>query len=161
MKPAPNRLVLANYPLTLDVPARFADLDPNQHLNNVAIGQFYEEGRADFAFRLIRSVAKEAGARHPRLLLAHVAISYLAEGRYPAMLRVGTGVVKLGRTSFTYGQALFWKDRCIGVADSVAVNSGEGGVTALPKDVREALKGLTVAGSPAATAARSPVDAEA
>ncbi len=46
MKPDAYRLILGNYPLSVTVPSRFRDLDTLGHINNVAIGSFYEEGRA-------------------------------------------------------------------------------------------------------------------
>jgi acyl-CoA thioester hydrolase len=155
MKPAPNRLVLANYPLAIEVPARFSDLDPNHHLNNVAIGHFYEEGRADMQNRALRKVAREAGLPPLRLMLAHGAISYLAEGRYPAVLTVASGILQVGRTSFTYGHGLFCDGECIGVAEFVAVNRDDGGPAPIAAVVRDAMLHLAIAGSTAAEQART------
>ena len=80
MKPSPNRLILTNYPNTLDVPARFSDLDPLNHLNNVAIGNFYEEGRVNFNREAFASLRDR---RRIRILMVNVSITYLREGKYP------------------------------------------------------------------------------
>jgi acyl-CoA thioester hydrolase len=136
MKPLPSRLDLANYPTTLDVPARFSDLDPLNHLNNVAIGNFYEEGRVNFNRKALAFLLDR---RRIRFLLINVSITYLREGKYPGLLTVGTGLLRLGRTSFTLGQALFENGQCIGLAETTTVNARDGVSAPLPDDLRDAL----------------------
>jgi acyl-CoA thioester hydrolase len=48
MKPNPKRFELAIYPHKLEISARFADMDPQWHLNNVRIAEYYQEGRVSF-----------------------------------------------------------------------------------------------------------------
>lgn len=117
MKPNLERLTLANYPVSLDVPVRFADLDPLRHINNVAFGQFYEEARV----HLNTQVFAMAQSRPERMLVANVDIAYLHEGLYPGVIRVGSGIGKIGRTSYEIVQALFQSGRCIGAAQTIVV----------------------------------------
>ena len=77
MRGDPRRRELAAYPFRLDMVPRFGDMDPNRHLNNVAIARFYEEGRVRFHWH-VRETHPEAGRF--RVLVAHVAIDYLGEG---------------------------------------------------------------------------------
>lgn len=145
MRPDPRRLHLSAYPHTLEVPARFSDLDPQNHLNNVAIGNFYEEGRSHFNRRALAGLIRRSGLR---MMMANVSISYLREGRYPGVLTVATGVLYLGNSSFTLGQALFQGGVCIGVAESVTVHLSDGAPAPLPPDFRDALASLLVEATP-------------
>jgi acyl-CoA thioester hydrolase len=146
MKPSTDRQLLSRYPHTLEVPARFSDLDPQNHLNNVAIGNFYEEGRSAFNRVAFRRVSERSGIR---MLMVNVSITYLREGRYPGVLTVATGVLRLGSSSFTLGQALFQKGQCIGVAESVTVNTAGGASAPLPAEFRAALEELVLEPGPA------------
>ncbi|MDB5446674.1 MAG: hypothetical protein JWQ97_1991, partial [Phenylobacterium sp.] len=40
------RLTLEAYPRAVDLRCAYADVDSFQHLNNVALARFFEEGRA-------------------------------------------------------------------------------------------------------------------
>jgi acyl-CoA thioester hydrolase len=157
MKPSPDRLLISNYPHRLDVPARFTDLDPLNHLNNVAIGNFYEEGRAAFNHMAFKRLAER---RRPRMVMAHASISFLREGRYPGLLTVATGVLKVGGSSFTLGHALYQRGECIGVAESKIVHTPDGGAAPLPEDFRAVLESLRIGGQ-VAEAAAQPVAAQA
>jgi len=137
MKPAPWRLDENAYPVTLEVQTRFGDLDPLRHLNNVALARVYEEGRVRLHDRL--RAAFEADGR---VVVARVAIDYLGEGRYPAPLTLGTGVLRVGEASYTIGQGLFQQGVCIGVAETVVVYTVSGASRPLPEAVRAALQPL-------------------
>ncbi len=139
MKDDPRRRVLAAYPFQIEMVPRFGDMDLNRHLNNVSVGRFYEEGRVRFHFDLHRM----PGLEHFHVFIAHLAIDYLAEGHWPDPLRVGCGVVHIGGSSYRLGLAMFQRDACIGLCDSVLVNQGEqGGSAPLPPLLRDALEGL-------------------
>lgn len=118
MKPTPARLDLANYPLHKPVPIRFADVDMFRHLNNVATGQFYEEARYELLAELRGLVPREES---PTLVIANVDTAFLGQARYPGIIDVATGIVRVGERSITIGQGLFVEGRCIGCADSIVV----------------------------------------
>ena len=117
-KPVPERLELASYFLTFETAPRFGDLDPLRHLNNAALVRIYEDARVRF---LDGSGVREAWEPHCRFVVAEMAIQYLAEGGYPDPLSVGSGVLRIGRSSFTLAQGLFQNGRCIGVGDTTMV----------------------------------------
>jgi acyl-CoA thioester hydrolase len=132
MKPEPYRLLPETYPVRLEVQTRFGDLDLLGHINNVAVGDFYQEGRA----RLNRHVfPKEMrDFQGIRLVMADFHVTYLDEGFYPEPLLVMSGVSRTGRTSYTIAQALFQNSKCIGKSESVLVNAGEAGPASLSDD---------------------------
>ncbi len=138
MKPDPARLDPAIYPFTIEITTRFGDMDVNHHLNNVAYARYLEEGRVSFNHGLFL----ENGRRVPELadwrsMIAHVAISYLAEGRYGPPVTVGVGVLSLGNRSFTMAAAVFQGDVCLATHEAVIVFQGPG--PAMPGFVRDRL----------------------
>jgi membrane-associated protease RseP (regulator of RpoE activity) len=78
-----------------------------------------------------------------RLMMANVSISYLREGRYPGVLRVGTGMSGIGRTSFRLAQVLV-QETCIGIAESVTVHVVNGASAPLPDNLKAALAAFQV-----------------
>ncbi len=146
-KPSPERLLAATYPWSVDVPPRFGDLDPLRHLNNAALARFYEDGRVRFIDAVGARAAIEPGHG---FVVAEVAIQYLAEGRYPDVVTVGSGVLRLGRSSFSTGHALFQYGVCIGTCETtlVHVHRKEGGARPLPEALRAALAVHALVGVP-------------
>ncbi|KAA5803669.1 acyl-CoA thioesterase [Alkalicaulis satelles] len=142
MKPDPHRLIRASYPLSVIVPTRFRDLDTLGHLNNVALGSFYEEGRAH-----LNRAAFPQEMRHEsglRMLIADVHIAYLAEAFYPGDIEVAAGISHIGRSSYTIALALFQKAQCVGTCETVLVVTDGTGAMPIPPAQRAALEGLMV-----------------
>lgn len=132
MKASAMRLDPASYPRHKSVPIRFSDIDMFKHLNNVASGQFYEEGRYEL---LADARAHLDKASRGSLVIANVNMSFLRPARYPGLIDVGTGIVKVGGQSLVIGQALFVEGMCIGIADSVVVSVDANGSASLPAAV--------------------------
>jgi len=135
MRTDPRRRHLDTYPWSVVLETRFADMDVNRHLNNVAVAQFYEETRVRFNVGL-RAAHPEL---QPHYLVGRVEIDYLAEGRYPAPLTAGYGIAAIGKSSFRVAMALFQGDACIGLCDTVMVYRGETGAAPLPQALRAVL----------------------
>ena len=140
MKPEPYRLLPETYPVELEVASRFGDLDLLGHINNVAVGEFYQEGRA----RLNRYVFPNEMRKFEgiRLVMADFHVTYLDEGFYPDPLIVYSGVLRIGRSSYTIAQALFQTDKCIGTSESVLVNATPSGPGPLSDKAVTALNGF-------------------
>ena len=143
MKADSRRLLLASYPWVAEMETRFADMDVNRHLNNVAVSRFFEEARIRFNWNLF---AAEDRAGRPRYLVAHVAIDYLGEGSYPAPVTLGYAVGSIGRTSFRAQKAMFQYDRCIALCDTVLVHRGVDGPAPLPDELRSRLEAFPLKG---------------
>jgi acyl-CoA thioester hydrolase len=122
MKPSPRRQDPSIYPRHDRVPMRFSDIDMFRHLNNVAAGQFYEEARYAILADAREQAPRQAGNA---LVVAHIATSFLRQGRYPGTILVCSGVAEIGLKSLVIAQALVLEDVCIGTADTtiVAVDS--------------------------------------
>jgi len=137
MRPSPDRLILARYPHRITVPVRFGDLDPLGHVNNVAIGYFYEEGRAALNRAALPKDLRQSHGM--RIVIADLHIAYLDEAHYPGEMTVATGISRIGASSYTSASALFRGETCIGVCDTVMVNTCDGVSTPLPEEARAAL----------------------
>jgi acyl-CoA thioester hydrolase len=118
---APARLAatprLEDFPYRLSDNVRFADLDPNQHVNNAVYATYFETGRVT----LVKN--RSFGLMPPGLswMLVRLDIHFRAELRWPGTIELGLGVARLGRTSATLDQVVFSEGRCVASAQSVTV----------------------------------------
>ena len=143
MKPGPERLSLESYPSRMEIPSRFSDVDMFRHLNNVAIGQFYEEARFALTGRLRELVLRE---RAGRVVVVNVDTAFLREARYPGAVTVATGFVSCGRSSFVLGQALFQEGACFSCADTTQVYMDASGPASMPAEFEAIFKELALPG---------------
>jgi acyl-CoA thioester hydrolase len=130
----PQRLVLAAYPYLREITTRVGDLDGYGHLNAIRIGQYYEDARAAFygvAFK---------GVDRTRMLVAQLTMRYLGEAFWPGAVQVGTGISQIGNSSFEMAQGLFQDGRCVGLCETVLVNTGGGQSAPLPDDIRACIE---------------------
>jgi acyl-CoA thioester hydrolase len=112
------------YPVSFRHHVLFGDVDALGHLNNVAIGRLFEEGRSQ-ANRWIFPV-REDGTRQAPVALASIAMEYLAMGRYPGEVQIYTGIARVGTSSIVHRQALFQDGACLAVAEAVMVKVSAG-----------------------------------
>jgi acyl-CoA thioester hydrolase len=130
-----------NYPFTHEVQARYGDLDPFGHLNNVAIAQAYEEARASLSLTIFG--ADVIYGRSPySVVIPTVELHYYAPLPWPSTIRVGVGVAEIGRTSFRCGYGLFGDGECVGVSEAVLVLLRDGRPEPLPDGTRAQLEKL-------------------
>jgi acyl-CoA thioester hydrolase len=134
-----RRRDLAAYPFAVTLEMRYGDMDVWRHLNNVAAARFYEEGRIRSMDDLRRREPDYARLRF-RLIVAHAATDYLAEGHYPHPITVAVGIVSLGNSSYRVGEALFQQGKCIGLCDVVLTHLTDSGPAPLPELLRETLQ---------------------
>ena len=108
---------LEDFPYRLTDNVRFADLDPNQHVNNAVYATYFETGRVT----LVKD--RSYGLMPPGLawILVRLDIHFRAELRWPGTIEMGLGVSKLGRTSVTFDQVVFSQGRCVASAQAVTV----------------------------------------
>ncbi len=117
-KPEGWRLNLAAYPIILESDTRFQDMDINGHLNNVAFASLFENARVQL-HRKARPWTERP--KNERTMVASVEINYLREGNFPAPVTIGSGIGRIGNSSWVVVQAMFQKGQCIGTCDSVIV----------------------------------------
>ena len=108
---------LEDFPYRLTDNVRFADLDPNEHVNNAVYATYFETGRV--------TLMKDQGygLMPPGLawIMVRLDIHFRAELRWPGKIEMGLGVAKFGRTSVTFDQVVFSGGTCVASAQSVSV----------------------------------------
>jgi acyl-CoA thioester hydrolase len=108
---------LEDFPYRLTDNVRFADLDPNGHVNNAVYATYFETGRVT----LVKDPSY--GLMPPGLgwIVVRLDIHFRAELHWPGTIELGLGLVKFGRTSVTFDQVVFSKGRCVASAQAVTV----------------------------------------
>ena len=112
--PAPR---LEDFPYRLSDNVRFADLDPNHHVNNAVYATYFETGRVTLMKDRSFGLMPEGLA----WMLVRLDIHFRAELRWPGTIEMGLGVSKFGRTSVTLDQVVFSEGKCVASAQAVSV----------------------------------------
>jgi acyl-CoA thioester hydrolase len=111
---------------------RFADLDPQGHVNQAAFATYFETGRV----AMFRAPDLGIGAPGLTFVMVRQELDYLKELHWPGTLDIGTAVETFGRSSFTVIQAVYCKDVCAaaGRATMVCIDLGQRRPVPLPED---------------------------
>ncbi len=96
---------------------RLSDLDHQRHVNNAVHPGLFTNGR----YALIHGRLMPLVEHGTAFALVKISIEYLNEMHYPGEVDVGTLVRRIGNSSVTYGQAIFYNGKCAAVAESVMV----------------------------------------
>ena len=99
-KPTP---ILADYPHRVRDIVRYADLDPQGHVNNAVFATYFESGRV----AMFRTPDLGIGVPNATFVLVRQEIDFLKEMRWPGEVEIGTALAELGRSSFTVMQTIF------------------------------------------------------
>jgi len=143
-QPKPARVLpkLDQFPgRTMDV-IRFGDLDPQGHVNNSVFATFFETGRVAF----LREPGNVLSPPGTTSVLARLDINFLKELHWPGSVEIGTGVAEIGRSSFTFLQAIFHKGACAatGRATMVMIDAATRKARPLPAEAITRLEALRV-----------------
>ncbi len=136
----PARLRADSYPFAAEVETRFGDLDPLGHINNVAVGSLYEQGRVRFNRSFLPGHARR-GTPDIRWLVARVDINYVAEAHFPAPVLITSGIGRIGNASWTILSAGFQDGACVSLCDTTLVYTTADGASPIPDDLRQLLEG--------------------
>jgi acyl-CoA thioester hydrolase len=95
------------FPHWTNIPVRFRDLDPLNHVNNAIFSTYYEEARINF-IRDVPTFAEQM-KKNFSFVLANIEIDFINPVEYPADLLIGSGIKKMGNSSITSFQAIYTK----------------------------------------------------
>jgi len=105
----------------MEIPVRFRDLDPLNHVNNAIFSTYYEEAR----IHLIQQVPALYSdmQRNRSFVLVNIQINFISQVEYPATLLVGSGILEKGNSSVTSFQAIYTKEdkRLVSTAEATGV----------------------------------------
>jgi len=113
-KPAPQ---LAEYPHRANDIVRFADLDPQGHVNNAVYATYFETGRV----AMFRNPDLSIGVPNATFVLVRQEIDFMRELHWPSEVVIGTALAELGRTSYTLLQAVFEGEVCAAAGRAIMV----------------------------------------
>lgn len=91
-----------------ELPVRFRDLDPLNHVNNANFSTFYEEARIHF-IQQVPSLAKAMNNNHSFVLVS-IHIDFIKQISFPNTMLIGSGIWEFGNTSVTSFQAIYRKE---------------------------------------------------
>jgi acyl-CoA thioester hydrolase len=119
-QPRPARTplpVLDDYPHRSADVVRFADLDPQGHVNQAVFATYFETGRV----AMFRNRDLGIGAPGMTFVMVRQEIDYLKELRWPGTVEIGTAIAAFGRSSFTVTQVVFSDGACAAAGRSTMV----------------------------------------
>ena len=125
---------LEDFPYRLSDNVRFADLDPNQHVNNAVYATYFETGRVT----LMKDRSYGLMPDGLGWIMVRIDIHFRAELHWPGRIELGLGVAKFGRTSVSFDQVVFSEDKCVASARAITVLIDE--VTRKPVPLTPELK---------------------
>jgi acyl-CoA thioester hydrolase len=96
---------------------RFCDLDALGHVNNNAMGMYFENARA----KLFSLVTPGWPWGENIFVLVRTCISFKHELHLPARVKLGTCITKIGTTSLHVANALYRAEAPISYSESVSV----------------------------------------
>jgi acyl-CoA thioester hydrolase len=140
VKPARILPRLAQFPGRTSDIIRFADLDPQGHVTNVIFATFFETGRV----MLLREPGNLLNPPGATSVLARLDINFIREMHWPGTVEIGTGIEQIGRSSYTFLQAIFHEGHCAGTgrATMVMIDGATRKARPLPDEVLARLEKL-------------------
>ncbi len=117
MKISPDRLTLNDFPTHANETVRYNDIDTVGHVNNIAFVNYIETGRVNLLYTgEVKSYIPEAN-----FVVVQLNINFRGEMIWPGNVQIGSGIIRVGRTSIGMLQALFQDGKCTAIADSALV----------------------------------------
>jgi acyl-CoA thioester hydrolase len=110
MNPLQNKdhLNLSDFPKKTFDKVRYADTDRQGHVNNAVFSTFLETGRVEILYNENTPIL----STNASFVIASLKLDFLKEILWPGQVDIGTGILKVGKSSITIYQKLFqnkWK----------------------------------------------------
>jgi acyl-CoA thioester hydrolase len=114
-RPAPPRL--QDFPIRVTDTIRYADLDPQGHVNNAVFATYLESSRVAIIYAAKDGLQVEGTTS----VLARLEVDFLRELHWPGTVEVGTAVAEIGKSSYTFTQGIFHDGTCAGTGRATLV----------------------------------------
>ena len=136
--------LLAGYPVILDIPVAWGEMDAFQHVNNIVYLRYAESARIAYLEQAGLNESMQGTGIGP--ILASINCRYLFPVTYPDTVRVGTRVTEVGADRFTVHFRIISTrhQRIAAQGDSVIVSYDyrSGAKAPLPEAMRAAILAL-------------------
>ena len=110
---------LDGFPEVVEIPVQWGDQDAFRHVNNAVYFRWFESSRIAYSRRLGLWDLLESA--HVGPILASVRCDYRRPLTYPDVVRVGSKVVRVGRTSLTLEHRIVGRESASIAAEGTAV----------------------------------------
>ena len=135
------RALLAEYPVVIEWPVQWGDMDAYQHVNNTVFFRWFETARIAYTERLGLKAMKIRDQIGP--ILAAIACDYRRPLTFPDTVVIGSRVSRIGRSSFAMDHALVSTAQRALAAECrstiVVFNYAEGAPVPVPDPIRRAI----------------------
>lgn len=113
----------AHGPLPWDIalPSRFSDSDGDEVMGEIAIARLMEQARISAMRRAMPGFHEGMVQSGLGIVVAHTTVRHLQHRRAVPVWQARVGVARVGSSSFTIRAALYRREECVAVADSVLV----------------------------------------
>ncbi len=131
----------STYPVIIDIPIHWGDMDAFQHVNNVMYFRYFESAR--IAYMAQTRVMEEMKSKQVGPILASTECRYKRPVTYPDTLKVGARTIEMGTQDFIQEYAIYSKQQqavtTIGKARIVMVDYKTQRKTELSETIRSAI----------------------
>ena len=127
------------FPVIVRENMRFRDIDGNGHVNNAVYATYLELTRG--RTRRIRLASRPAGTTS---VVGRQLINYLRELKYPGVLDIGSAVVNISRSTWTWGNGVFKDGVCYatGEVTMIMIDKTTQRAAEIPQEFRDSLETL-------------------
>ena len=145
-----RRMTLGRFPVSIELPVQWGDMDAFQHVNNVVYLRWFESAR--IAYFRAAGILDRMESEGIGPILARSTIDYRIAIEFPDEVRVQACVHKLGNSSFTMGMRMRSKrhgERLVAESENVVVmlDYRKQAKVALTADLRAAIAALEAKGA--------------
>lgn len=139
-----NADLLKDFPVIIELPVAWGEMDAFQHVNNIVYFRYFESGRMAYFERIgFDNTMSQTGVGP---ILAHTQCRYRKALTYPDTVSVGTRVTVLSEDRFTMELCIvshkLQKISAEGTAELVAFNYRENRKAPLPEEIRKNIEVL-------------------
>ena len=92
-------MLRVNMQYSIHVTPRFGDVDGLRHINNTVLPNWFEQARNDI-FKIFNPDF-DLDLKSWNLIMAHIDLDFINPLYYGKSIEIKTGIIKIGRTSFT------------------------------------------------------------
>ena len=124
------------YPESQTVQPRFQDLDPLNHINNVAMAAMFENARVRFNHPMREHFQTDT----VRTMVAGQTLNYVAEAHMRPDLTFHIGVGHLGRSSWVVQSCAYQGETPVLLAQATLVTTSGGKACPIPEGLRAMLE---------------------
>jgi acyl-CoA thioester hydrolase len=111
------QMKLTDFPSATYDKLRYSDSDGLGHVNNAIFSTFLETGRIEFLYADGSPLLEEQAT----FVIAALDVHFLHEIKYPGRVDIGTGMLKVGKSSLKMYQQIYQGEICVASAVSVLV----------------------------------------